>query len=43
VRGIELIERIRASVIGDDTVLDGPFGARIRWFPFPSEALAPAS
>ncbi len=25
---IDLIERIRAAVIGDDTVLDGPFGAR---------------
>ena len=27
-RRIDLIEQIRASVIGDDTVLDGPFGAR---------------
>ena len=27
-RGNDLIETIRASVIGDDTVLDGPFGGR---------------
>jgi selenocysteine lyase/cysteine desulfurase len=28
VRSFDLIERIRASVIGSDTVLDGPFGGR---------------
>jgi selenocysteine lyase/cysteine desulfurase len=27
-RGIDLIQKIRTSVIGDDTVLDGPFGGR---------------
>jgi selenocysteine lyase/cysteine desulfurase len=27
-RGNDLIEKIRAAVIGDDTVLDGPFGGR---------------